>query len=255
MGQTTPLTLPILAGIAVFVQSTGRCCHFWQACWVTATGICQMLPTGGPCPARHADLLQRGFILKIYWTCYKHQLATCNALQRKGKALRVKTKWWGNALWGQQWACWSACCAWSEKQVGSLWRRDTSPIKQGNMQRHLCAPRAIPWHHGCQKISAITKMTSGINHKCLYPHKIVFMPCATPFSPGKSHVPMLKKMHVKDLWHCLDTTTQPAICSALGQGNSEGPTYSRFLPALHHLRCKANGDEQPGTPPRQAIKY
>lgn len=27
-GQTIPLTLPILAGIAMLVQSTGRCCHF-----------------------------------------------------------------------------------------------------------------------------------------------------------------------------------------------------------------------------------
>lgn len=85
-GQTIPSTRPILASIAALMQSTGRCCHFWQACWVTVTGICQMLPTRGLCPPRHADLLQRSLILKFYWTHYKYQLATCNVSQRKGKA-------------------------------------------------------------------------------------------------------------------------------------------------------------------------
>lgn len=84
--QTIPSTLPILASTAVLVQSTGRCCHFWQACWVTVTGICQMLPTRRPRPTRHPDLLQRSFILKFYWTCYKYQLGTYNVSQRKGKA-------------------------------------------------------------------------------------------------------------------------------------------------------------------------
>lgn len=61
-GQTVPFTLPVLAGMAVLVQSTGRCCHFWQACWVTVTGICQMLPTRGPRPSQHTDLHQRSSI-------------------------------------------------------------------------------------------------------------------------------------------------------------------------------------------------
>lgn len=129
------------------------------------------------------------------------------------------------------------------------------------MQRHLCASCAIPWPCSCQKISAVIKMTlkqpqalPRINHECLYPHKIVSTPCATPSSPGKSPVPMHKEMHVKDLWHCLDTTTQPAIRSPFGQANSEGSTSSCFLPSLYSLRCKADGDEQPALP-RQAIKY
>lgn len=68
------------------VSAVRRCCQFWQACWVAATGICQMLPTHGPCPARRADLLLGGFVLKFYWTRYKYQLATCDVSQRKGKA-------------------------------------------------------------------------------------------------------------------------------------------------------------------------
>lgn len=68
----------------------------------------------------------------------------------------------------------------------------------------------------------------------------------------------------KALHICLTTVSQPSSISSTaffchlffpGQRNSEGPTYSRFPPSLHHLRCKADGDEQSVTPPRQTIKY
>lgn len=145
-GQTILLTLPILAGITVLGQSTGRCCRFWQACWVTVTGICQMQPTHRMCPAQRADLLQRSFILEFYGTCYKYQLATCNVSQRKGKAQRAVQITWKHppraavgllehvvCLLGET----GGICACLEKQAGSVWQRDTWPIKQGNVQRHF----------------------------------------------------------------------------------------------------------------------
>lgn len=53
-----------------------------------------MQPTHRMCPAQHADLLQRSFILEFYGTCYKYQLATCDVSQRKGKAQRAVQITW-----------------------------------------------------------------------------------------------------------------------------------------------------------------
>lgn len=154
-GQTILLTLPALAGTAVLGQSTGRCCRFWQACWITATGICQMQPTHRMCPAQRADLLQRSFILEFYGTRYKYQLAMCDVSERKRKAqgaVQITRKHPPRAAVG----C-STLCACLEKQAGSVWHRDARPGKQRNAQRHFGASRAILWLSSCQKISIVLK--------------------------------------------------------------------------------------------------